>query len=365
MTTVRDVMAVLNRLAPPHLALGDDPRGLLIGDRDAPVTHLAVALDITPAVTAAAITDGAQMMVAHHPLIFHPLKTLHSDTPHPEGVVLDCVRANIAVACAHTNWDVATGGINDVLATALGLSDIRPLQITYREALVKIAVFVPVEASERVLDAMAQAGAGAIGDYDRCAFTTPGTGTFRPLPGATPYIGSVGTPETVTEVRLEMVAPEGKWRSIVAAMKAAHPYEEVAYDVFSVLNKATEYGIGRIGTLPSPIPAQDFWLQVKDALDFPEVRFSGPTDKSIQTVAVCGGAGASLMRDALSAGADALVTSDVRHHEYVDAESRGFVLLDAGHSATETPGTRELARLLAEALPDITVRFHLANGTEG
>jgi hypothetical protein len=204
---------------------------------------------------------------------------------------------------------------------------------------------------------MAQAGAGAIGDYDRCGFWTAGTGTFRPLPGAHPFLGEVGQPATVAEERLEMIAPEGRWRAVVAAMKAAHPYEEVAYDVYPLKNAAAEFGIGRIGVLPEPLAAGAFLTHVKGALDYPEVRMVGPRDREVRTVAVCGGAGANLMPDAIAAGADALVTADVRHHEFVDAEAHGFLLLDAGHAATETPGARELAARLAAALPDVAFEF--------
>jgi putative NIF3 family GTP cyclohydrolase 1 type 2 len=154
-----------------------------------------------------------------------------------------------------------------------------------------------------------------------------------------------------------MIAPEALWPAVVAAMKAAHPYEEVAYDVYPLKNAAAEYGIGRIGALPEAMPADGFLARVKDALAFPEVRMAGPRDREVRTVAICGGAGASLMPDALAGGADALVTADVRHHEFVDAEARGFLLLDAGHGATEIPGARELAARLADRLPSLKFDF--------
>jgi len=366
MTTVRDVITALDGIAPPHLCLGDDPRGLLVGDMGAPVTRVALALDVTLPVARAAAVSGAEMAVAHHPLIYHPLRAVRTDDPHPGAVVHECIRSGIAVACAHTNWDVAAGGVNDVLAGLLGLEGTRPLQITRRDPLVKVAVFVPVEARDKVLDAMAAAGAGAIGDYDRCAFWSPGTGTFRPLPGADPYAGEVGKIATADEERLEMVVPEEKWRAVERAMKEAHPYEEVAYDAYSLKNTAAEYGIGRVGRLPEPVPAAEFLSRVRSALSFPEVRMAGPAGRPVQTVAVCGGAGAFLMKDAISAGADALVTSDVRHHEYVDAEANGFLLLDAGHAATEAPGARELARRLRAALEvrGVAVSYHEPDGTE-
>jgi dinuclear metal center YbgI/SA1388 family protein len=355
--TVSDVCATLDVIAPPHLAFENDPTGLLVGDPDASVERVVVALDVTAPVVEGAKARDATLIIAHHPLIYHPLKAVRADEPHPGAVVLACARAGIAVACAHTCWDVAPGGINDVLAGLLGLQETRPLRITYCEPLVKITVFVPTEYQYGVLDAMAQAGAGAIGDYDRCGFWAAGTGTFRPLPGANPFLGQVGQMETVVEERLEMIAPERHWRAIVAAMKAAHPYEEVAYDVYPLKNTAAEYGIGRVGVLPAPLCADAFLALVKEALVFPEVRMASPRAQTVSTIAVCGGAGADLMSDALATGADALVTADVRHHEFVDAEARGFLLLDAGHAATETPGARELAVRLAAAMPSLAFEF--------
>lgn len=360
MNTVSNILAALNAIAPPHLALDGDPRGLLVGDPAAEVQELVVALDVTPAVARAATERGAQMIVAHHPLIYHPLRAVRADEPHPGGVVLHCARHGVAVACAHTNWDIAPGGVNDVLARLVGMADgeAAPLRITYREPLVKVTVFVPVADRDAVLDAMAAAGAGAIGDYDRCGFWANGTGSFRPLPGAQPFIGTVGQPETVAEARLEMIAPEARWQAVVAALKAAHPYEEPAFDVYPLKNHAAEYGLGRIGRLAAPCTAAELTERVKSALRFPEVRRAGPVDRLISTVAVGGGACAELVPDAIARGADALVTSDVRHHEFVDAAARGFVLLDAGHAATETPGARELARRLTESLaPGVNVSF--------
>jgi hypothetical protein len=237
------------------------------------------------------------------------------------------------------------------------LQNTRPLQITYREPLVKVVVFVPTEYRESVFEAMAEVGAGAIGGYDRCSFWTGGTGTFRALPGANPFIGTVGTVEEVAENRLEMIAPEHSWQAIVSALRKAHPYEEIAFDVYPLKNTVVEFGLGRVGELAQPLSASDFLLRVRNALAYDAVRVGGGSDREVYRVAVCGGAGASLMPDAIRAEADALVTSDVRHHEFVAAEAHGFLLLDAGHAATESPGARELAYRLAEALPECIVSF--------
>lgn len=359
MTTVSDVMAALDRIAPQHLCMDGDPRGLLIGDPDAMVSRLVVCLDVTPAVVERALIVGAQMIVSHHPLIYNPLKRILASEPHPGGVVLSCVRADIAVACAHTNWDIAEGGVNDVLAGLLGLQNVRPVQITYREPLVQITVYVPVEETESVWNEMANAGAGHLtgSSYDRCGFWSGGMGTFRPLPGAKPHEGQIGVIARVEEYRVECVAPVQKVPAVLAAMRKAHPYQEVAYNVTSLSNTGKEYGLGRVGELPEAITPADLLERTKTALSFDAVRLVGPPDRKVQTVAVGGGACAFLVPDAMRLGSDVLITSDVRHHEYIDAESRGFLLVDAGHAQTEMPGANELANRLRAVLAEIAVEF--------
>lgn len=354
---IRDAVDAVNRIAPPHLKMGDDPTGLLVGNPEEPLTGIVVALDVTATVVREAQKQNANFIVAHHPLIYHPQKTIRTDHAHPGRVVMNCVRAGISVACAHACWDVADGGVNDVLADLCGLENTRPLQITYREPLVQIVVFVSSEARERVMNAMSEAGAGAIGNYDRCGFWAEGTGTFRPLSGANPAEGKIGVPTLVNENRLEMIAPQSAWPAIIAAAKQAHPYEEVAHGVYPLLNTAREYGIGRVGTLKEPTTAGAFLQHLQVALRFPAVRLWGPRDKPLRTVAVCGGAGSRLMPDAVRASADALVTSDVPHHEFIDAQERGFCLFDAGHAATESPGAEALSQRLTEALPGVPVLF--------
>ncbi len=232
-----------------------------------------------------------------------------------------------------------------------------PIKTTWREKLVKIAVYAPPPFREAIMDAMANAGAGAMGDYDRCAFWTEGTGTFRALPGAKPFAGAVGVPEVLPEVRLEMIAPESIAPAVVAAMKAAHPYETVAYEIHPLVNTVRALGLGRVGRLTEPTTAAGLFARVRDVLRFDAVRMTAPApDKRVETVAVCGGAGASLAREAFgTGGADAYITSDIAHHEFIDAEARGAVLLDAGHRATEEPGARALADALRARLTEMGV----------
>jgi dinuclear metal center YbgI/SA1388 family protein len=361
-TTVQTVVDALEGIAPSRLCLGNDPRGLLLGDPASPVASIGVALDITTEVVEAAVRHGHTMLVAHHPLIYYPVKTLRTSDPFPAPVVARCLRSDIAVACAHTNWDVASGGVNDVLAELLGMVDTRPLRITADTELTMIVVFVPVDHAETVRQALFAAGAGAIGNYDECAFNLRGTGMFRPLAGSNPTLGSHGIRESVDEVRIECIAPANLAGAIVESARKAHPYEEMAHFVAPLVNRVDKLGLGRIGGLCSPANANDFLSAVGRALGTTTVRSSG-VNRIVHKVAVCGGAGAELVADAVTAGADALVTSDVRHHEMVDARERGFLLIDAGHAETETPGSRELARRLRSALPNINVVFHNPDGT--
>lgn len=362
MTTVRDAVAALDVIAPSYLALDGDPTGLLVGDPNAILTGIVACLDVTQAVVQAAAEQNANLIVAHHPLIYNKMRAVCADEAHPGAVVRECIRRDINVACAHTCWDIASGGVNDVLADLVGLTDTRPVRTTYREALAQIVVFVPQEAGlrDKLLDAMGCAGAGHLSNslYERCGFWAAGEGTFRPLPGADPHIGTVGTPEVVHEDRMEMIVPVSRVSAVVSAAKAAHPYEEMAYGVYPLQNTGATFGLGRIGDLASgPITGHELVQRVKDALTFDAVRAAGPLDKPLQRVAVGGGACAELVPDAIALGADALVTSDVRHHESIDALARGFLLIDAGHAQTETPGARELGNRLQAALPDTSVTF--------
>jgi len=362
MKTVADILTALDEIAPPHLCLGNDPRGLLIGDPEQSVTSLGVGLDITSDIVSVAADQGHAMLIAHHPLIYQPMRTVRSTDPFPSPVVAACIRANLSVACAHTNWDVAPGGVNDVLGRLLDLREIRPLRKTIETDLVMIVVFVPVEFAEPVRRALFDAGAGSIGDYDECAFNLQGIGMFRPLQGSNPTLGVHDVRTSVEEIRIECIAEASRANAIVAAAQVAHPYEVMAHFVTPLVNRIEPRGIGRIGVLTEPLDRDTFLARLGKVLANAAVRSSG-VDRPIRTVAVCGGAGAELMADAVAAGADALVTSDIRHHEFVEARERGFLLVDAGHAETETPGAIELARRLQVALPGIEVHFHTPDGS--
>lgn len=344
-----DVIAVIDQLAPPEMALPDDPVGLHLGDPAREVDGIVVTLDATPGALASATEQKCQLILAHHPLIYHPLKRVTEDTPQGR-LIASIIRSNVAVFSAHTNWDVAPGGLNDSLAALVGIKEVRPLEITYKPSLYKLAVFVPEEALNRVRMAIGDAGAGALGHYSHCSFRSAGTGSFRPLQGANPHIGEVGNLEDVAEWRLEAVVTREKLEAVLAAMLEAHPYEEVAYDLYRMENGPEPLGIGRIGPLPAPETLDTLRKRLAQGLQDPTIRLTGDPQRPVQTVALCGGAGGDLVGLAAAEGADVLLTSDVRHHELVLARSLGLAVLDSTHYATESQGMRHMANRLRDEL---------------
>jgi dinuclear metal center YbgI/SA1388 family protein len=273
--------------------------------------------------------------VAHHPLFLRGTSSVAATTPAGRSVHR-LISGGCGLLTLHTNADSADPGVSDALAAAVGLSETSPLQ-TVAEPLDKLVTFVPVADADRVIDALAAAGAGRIGDYDRAAFTVAGTGTFRPLAGADPHIGEVGRIEEVAETRLEMVLPRRLRRPVIAALREAHAYEEVAFDLIELAAVPGRTGLGRLGRLPRPEPLRDVAERLAAALPPTAVpiRVAGDPDRDITTIAVCGGAGDSLIAAAASAGADLFITADLRHHPTLDATAAGLALIDAGHYATE------------------------------
>jgi dinuclear metal center YbgI/SA1388 family protein len=344
-TRIQDLLGLVNALYPPTLAEEWDNVGLQAGDPSAEIKKVLVALDPSEKALDAAISVGAQTLFTHHPLIFHPLKNL---TPNdPTGRVLfRAIREGIAVISAHTNLDCGREGLNDWLAARLGLSDVESLAGRGNDELYKLVVYVPAGYEGKVAEALFSSGSGKVGKYDRCCFRTHGTGTFRPGARTVPFLGEEGKDETVHEVRLETILPRESLRRAVDKMLRSHPYEEVAYDLIPLANPRFDNGLGRVGRLPEAISLEAFAEQVKGALEAESLRMVGDPDRKVAKVAVCGGSGASLLGDAVSRGADVLVTGDVKYHDARNAESHGIAIIDAGHFATE----KIMVRGLAEAL---------------
>lgn len=339
------VMDAIEKLAPRRLAESWDNVGLLLGSPAQTIHKVLLTLDVTEEVVEKAVQDGIDLIIAHHPLIFKSIHAIRTDLP--QGKILSALlKSNIAVYAAHTNLDITTGGVNDALASALQLQDVQPLAISSTEKLCKLVVFIPPTHVEVVREAITEAGAGHIGKYSHCTFLTNGTGTFLPLEGSKPFIGESGKMEYIEESRLETIFPEKMSRRVIKAMLQAHPYEEVAYDVYQLENKGIGSGLGRIGKLSAPMSFADFAIQVKTALGIDSVNVAGAPGGVVKKVAVCGGTGAGLLHKAAFAGADVLVTGDVKYHEAQEAAAIGIGMIDAGHFATEQPVLLHLKKYL-------------------
>jgi dinuclear metal center YbgI/SA1388 family protein len=351
--TVGDVVAALEMAYPPALAAGWDAVGLVCGDPAEPVTSVLFAVDAVPETVGEALETGAQLLVAHHPLLLRGVHGVGADTPKG-ALVHRLVRAGAALFTAHTNADSADPGVSDALAEAIGLTVEGPLVTAPAPALDKIVTFVPTgPAISAVHLALSDAGAGNIGDYSHCSFATAGTGQFKPLDGARPAIGEVGRLERVAETRLEMVLPRGLRAAAVAALRAAHPYEEPAFDVLELAELPSSQGSGRIGTLAEPEPLRAFHARVAAALPATAwgVRTAGDPDRPVRRVAVCGGAGDSALDAALAAGVDAYVTADLRHHPASEhlLEPGAPALVDVAHWASEWPWCAQAAAVVRAA----------------
>lgn len=333
---VSDWMSLVHDLYPPARAADWDNVGLQVGDPDDPVERVLVTLDVTSAVVEEAADGPSTLIAAHHPLLFRPLGTLTPSTAAGR-VALAAAGAHVSVLAAHTNLDVADdgAGTSDPVMRALGISGARPLTTETRDSgEVKLVTFVPSDDVDPVLDALADAGAGVIGDYERCSFRVVGTGTFTPGASADPYSGTVGEDNEETEARVEIVVPRRRLGTAVRALLDAHPYEEVAYDVYPLVAGGV-VGFGRIGQLDAPAPLSAVADRVREHLPAPHLRYAGDPDREVRRIAAVGGSGDSLVPAALGAGADVLVTGDLKHHVTLDALEMGLALVDAGHHATE------------------------------
>ena len=353
---LRDVTALMDRWYPPSLASDWDAVGLVCGDPEQPVRRIVLAVDPAPPVVEEALAWDADLLVVHHPLL---LKAVHGvAATSPKGrAVHRLVASSCALFTAHTNADAPTKGVNESLALALGLAEPEVIVPDPSDPLDKLVTFVPHESAEEVRAAIAEAGAGKIGDYDSCTFTSEGEGRFRPLDGATPAIGRIGEVEVVAEARVEAVFPRGRRRQVLEALRAVHPYEEPAYDVIELADVPgkgrTARGSGRIGTLPEPMSLRAFAEHVSDVLPKTShgVRVGGDPDRTISRVAVTSGAGDFMLDTVLATDADVYVTSDLRHHPASEFLERGGpALVDIAHWAAEWTWLPVLERTLVEAL---------------
>lgn len=332
----------LEQWAPLQYAEDWDNPGLEVGDRDRELKKVMVALTPGEEAVRAAVEAKADLLLTHHPLIFKPLKQVNSDTATGR-IVQMLIRNDVGLYCAHTNLDIAEGGVNDVLAEALQLQDVKPLADLTADVCYKVVVYVPAGYEEAVRTAMCDAGAGCIGNYSSCTFQARGTGTFLPGDSTSPFLGQAGRMEYADEYRLETIVPQAFLSAVIKAMEAAHPYEEVAYDVFRLENGGKQRGIGRVGVLAETVTLAEFLEQVGTRLQCESLTYRGDLQKPVKKVALCGGSGISYLKAAKRAGADVYVTGDMKYHDAQLARELGMCVIDAGHFGTEKMITRALA----------------------
>lgn len=347
MKTVRDIYRFIDNLAPFSTAMDFDNCGLQVGSFDRPVSKVLLALDVTHDVVKEAKKSAVDLIISHHPVIFKPLRRILSDS-----VEYSLVRAGIDLISAHTNLDMAEGGVNTCLAQRLTLSNTAPLSIYSSQNYEKIVVFVPRDFADAVRDAMTTHGAGVLGEYSRCSFSCSGVGAFCPSDAANPFCGQNGEFETFEEEKIEMICAPDKTQQVIAAMRKVHPYETPAFDIFETKAVKRDVSCGLIGDLPSKMSPDEFAVFVKQRLKCKGIRYTRG-ENPVKRVAVCSGAGGMQLDDAIRCQADAFVTGEVKHHELLRAQSAGITLVDAGHYNTEDVVIAPLAEKLAQNFPQV------------
>ncbi|MGB9693086.1 MAG: Nif3-like dinuclear metal center hexameric protein [Candidatus Sumerlaeaceae bacterium] len=346
---VQDVVAALDRVAPFRLAYDWDNVGLQIGDSKQKVEAIAVGLEVTSEFLKFAQRHCCQMLLVHHPLIFSPLKRLVQGT-HAVDLAVNIIRLEMALAVAHTNLDRVAWGTNGILADLLGLENRRPVEPTSLEEQFKFTVFVPINHVSPLIEAIHRGGGGWIGKYSHCTFRASGTGTYLPEVGANPYQGSVGKLEEAEEVRLEAIVPKRSLGAVIHEVLAVHPYEEVAYDVYPLVETNPRAGLGVIGTLPKALTLGELAKKVAKVCDANCTTLAGDRKIKVERIAIVTGSAGSTVDTITRDVADVVVTGELGYHKACELVERGVALVCAGHAATEKIVAPALAKLVANEL---------------
>jgi dinuclear metal center YbgI/SA1388 family protein len=327
---VKNLLNDLDKIAPFFLQESFDNSGIQFADLDAPVTKILLSLDVTQGVLNEAIENKANLIIVHHPLLFSPLKQI---TKQKNPLLHQVVTDQINLLAIHTNYDLAEGGLNDYVANLLGIKKISPLQSS-SEKIFKFAVYVPVKHADKVSQAIFEAGAGKIGKYTETSFNISGKGTFKPMEGTNQFIGKIGEKETVQEIKIETVVAERDLNSVIQVMKDNHPYEEPAYDIYELKTKPS-YGIGIFGEIDKEVEISKFSLEVKNRLQARYIRLIKSNNRKIKRVALCTGAGGSLLEQVSRKNADLYLTGDINYHTALRAKELGLNVLDIEHFDSE------------------------------
>jgi dinuclear metal center YbgI/SA1388 family protein len=354
MITIGDVVKHLEALAPPAFQEDYDNSGLITGDTNLAVTSVVVTLDCTEEVVHEAIALGANLIIAHHPIVFRGLKKL-TGRNYVERTVIKAIKHDIAIYAIHTNLDNVYAGVNRKIAERIGLVNLRILK-PKKETLAKLVTYIPRENADAVLGALHEAGAGNIGNYKNCSFTVEGTGTFMPTASAQPHIGESGIQEKVNEVRAELIFPIHLEAKILTALRAVHPYEEVAFYVQRLQNENQEVGSGMVGDLEVAEEPIEFLRRLKISMNTNCVRHTSIVRPEVRRVAVCGGSGSFLLQDAIGAGADVFVSADFKYHEFFDSEAK-IIIADIGHYESEQFTKELISEVLREKFRTFAINF--------
>lgn len=350
--TIQDIVSYLEQIAPGSYQESYDNAQLITGDPKAEIKGILCSLDATEEVVNEAIELGCNLIVAHHPIVFKGLKSF-TGRNYVERTVVKAIKNDIAIFAIHTNLDHVAHGVNKKICDKLGLNDTKILQ-PKKGILSKLVTFVPKEDAEEVSQALFNAGAGQIGEYKDCSFQSNGTGTYTPSDRSNPHKGERNKPHREPEVKIEVVLPSYLERKVLSTLKKSHPYEEVAYFLTRLENENQEVGAGMLGVLPNEMSEGEFLQFLKSQMDLEIVKHTHFTGKPVKTIAVCGGAGIFLLSDAKRAGADVFITSDVKYHEFFDAENQ-LVICDIGHYESEIHTKELLVELLSQNFTNIAL----------
>ena len=356
--TVADIIKTMESVAPSRLAEEWDNVGLQIGDRKQTVETIRVALDPTPDVVAGAAKDGIDLLITHHPLIFHPLKAVDLDTPMG-FIVQTALKHRMAIYSAHTNLDSASDGLNDILASRIGLNDLKVLGKVKPVENYKLVFYVPSAYEHTVMTSLFETNAGEIENYSCCSFRNKGKGAYRPEPLSKPFAGKIGEISHADEIRIETVVEKNDVTSVIDHIKKHHPYETMAYDIYPLLSSDRKQGLGRIGKLDKGMDLRSFALSVKTKLGLDHVKLAGNPDLTVKTVAVCSGSGSGLIDQFVVSGAQVYVSGDLGYHDARTVEALNLGIIDIGHFASEHLIVDVLARRLRSILSegDIDVKI--------
>lgn len=355
MTVLKDITTFLESLAPLNLQESYDNAGLITGDINSEINGILITLDVTEKVVEEAIQKKAKLIVAHHPVIFSGLKKITGKN-QVERTIIKAIKNDIAIYAAHTNLDSVEKGVNGKICEKLGLQNCKILQPSTQQ-LKKLVTFIPAEHAGKVREAIFNAGAGNIGNYDSCGFVTEGLGSFRGNEESNPFVGKKGEIHTEKEVRFETIFPGTLQGKIIKALLDSHPYEEVAYDIYTLDNKYDKIGMGMVGNLAEPLPEKEFLKELKKTFNTGLIKHTRLLGKPVKKVAVCGGSGSFLLNTAIAAGADFFVSGDFKYHQFFEAEDK-IVIADIGHFESEQFTKELFYELLTKKFP--TFAIHLS-----